>query len=61
MKFERSAFVAAALAVVASAQIEASEAFMQNAFTYFANKDHVTTISTELGVPAMHPEVSDGK
>ena len=55
MKFERSAFVAAALAVVASAQIEASEAFMQNAFTYFAKKDHVSTISTELGVPAMHP------
>ena len=55
MKFERTALVAAALAVVANAQIEASEKFMQNAFTYFADKNHVSTISTELGVPAMHP------
>ena len=54
MKFDKSVLVAAALAVVAQAQIEESEAFMKNAFTYFVNKDTVHSISTEIGLPAMH-------
>ena len=41
MKFERTALVAAALAVVTNAQIETSERFMQNAFTYFAKSDNI--------------------
>ena len=61
MKFDKSVLVAAAVAVVAQAQIEESEAFMKNAFTYFVNKDTVHSISTEIGLPAMHDELADGK
>ena len=60
MKFERTV-LAAAMAVVASAQIEASEKFMQDAFTYFMPEGTYASVSTEIGQPAMHPEVSDGK
>ena len=49
MKFEKTSLAAAALAVVANAQIEASERFMQNAFTYFADQDQVVSLSTEIG------------
>ena len=34
---------------------------MQDAFTKFLDKDKCTSVSTEIGVPAMHPEVEDGK
>ena len=61
MKFEKSVLVAAALAVVTQAQIEESEAFMKNAFTYFMDKDKVHSISTEIGLPAMHDPIADGK
>jgi hypothetical protein len=32
---------------------------MQDAFTHFLNKDKCTSVSTEIGIPAMHPEVQD--
>ena len=53
--------IAVALGAVAQAQIEQSEKFMQDAFTHFLDKDKCTSVSTEIGVPAMHPEVEDGK
>ena len=57
MKFERSVLLAVALGLVANAQIEESERFMQNAFTSALGKDKCTSVSTEIGVPAMHPEL----
>ena len=61
MKFEKTVLIAVALGAVAQAQIEESEKFMQDAFTHFLDKDKCTSVSTEIGIPAMHPEVEDGK